>query len=47
MDEEVVRVKLGTELRLGCTIEAFPAPVISWVSQDNRAITKGKYLTFN
>ena len=42
LDEEVVKVQLGADLRLGCAIEAFPDPVISWASEDNRAITKGK-----
>ena len=44
LDEEEVKVQLGADLRLGCSIEAFPDPVISWASGDNRAITKGKYL---
>ena len=43
LDEEEVRVKIGSDLRLGCSIEAFPSPVISWATGDNRAITKGKY----
>ena len=43
LEEEEVRVQLGADLRLGCSIEAFPDPVMSWASEDNRAVTKGKY----
>ena len=43
LDEEKVRVQVGADLRLGCSIEAFPAAVMSWASEENRAITKGKY----
>ena len=42
VDEAVVKVRTGTSARLGCSVEAFPDPVIVWVSQDNRAVTNSK-----
>ena len=41
LDEEVVTVRAGHSVRLGCSVESYPDPVISW-SYSNRAITKGK-----
>ena len=41
LDEEMVTVRAGHSVRLGCSVESYPDPVISW-SYSNRAITKGK-----
>ena len=41
LDEEMVTVIAGHSVRLGCSVESYPDPVISW-SYSNRAITKGK-----
>lgn len=40
LEEELVTAQVGTNVRLGCSVEANPDPILSWAN-NNRAITKG------
>ena len=41
LEEELVTAQVGTNVRLGCSVEANPDPILSWAN-NNRAITKGE-----
>ena len=41
VEEELVTARVGTSVRLGCSVEANPDPILSWAN-NNRAITKGE-----
>ena len=43
LEEELVTARAGSNVRLGCSVEANPNPVISWAN-NNRAITRGRIL---
>ena len=40
LDQDTAVARPGANLRLGCSVEAVPEPVMSWAT-NNRAITKG------
>ena len=41
LEEELVTARVGSSVRLGCSVEANPDPILSWAN-NNRAITKGE-----
>ena len=41
LEEEMVTARVGASVRLGCSVEANPDPILSWAN-NNRAITKGE-----
>lgn len=41
LEEELVTARVGASVRLGCSVEANPDPILSWAN-NNRAITKGE-----
>ena len=45
LDQDTAVARPGANLRLGCSVEAVPEPVMSWAT-NNRAITKGRTKVF-
>ena len=41
LEEDLVTARVGASVRLGCSVEANPDPILSWAN-NNRAITKGE-----